>query len=362
MTDQTENTAIVIGGGIIGLMTAHDLAMTGLKLILLDDGGQKASTGSLVWLNVISTDDADYAALRMASMKLWHVLAQNDDCPIAFRGALLWDGPNADMSKMAAAQTQFGWPVEVVKGDEITALAPGLASPPQQALFARAEGSCDPQQILAWAASRVVSAGVEVREAQVGGLIVEGQTITGVSLVDGNQLHAQHIIVAGGCGSVTLLESAGIQLTLQDAPGMMLKTTCGAHQAGPVLASPEMDFWQGTDGSYLVATSPNDQMTSTAEQAAQAALDALKNIMSDIDGVAISTIIARERPVPLDGMPLIGELPGLAGLYLAVMHSGMTLAPIAARLITNAIVNGSNNVRPDKYLPGRVGGGITHLG
>jgi glycine/D-amino acid oxidase-like deaminating enzyme len=33
------------------------------------------------------------------------------------------------------------------------------------------------------------------------------------------------------------------------------------------------------------------------------------------------------RPMPSDGFPIIGRADGLAGLYLAVTHSGVTLAP-----------------------------------
>ena len=33
------------------------------------------------------------------------------------------------------------------------------------------------------------------------------------------------------------------------------------------------------------------------------------------------------RPTPKDGLPIIGRIPGIARLYVTVMHSGITNAP-----------------------------------
>jgi glycine/D-amino acid oxidase-like deaminating enzyme len=39
------------------------------------------------------------------------------------------------------------------------------------------------------------------------------------------------------------------------------------------------------------------------------------------------------RPMPRDGRPIIGPLPGHPGGYLAVMHCGIRLAPEVGRQI-----------------------------
>ena len=46
------------------------------------------------------------------------------------------------------------------------------------------------------------------------------------------------------------------------------------------------------------------------------------------------------RPIPADGLPIIGPVSDLPGLYLAVMHSGITLAPLVGRLSAEEIVGG----------------------
>ena len=46
------------------------------------------------------------------------------------------------------------------------------------------------------------------------------------------------------------------------------------------------------------------------------------------------------RPMPLDGYPVLGASPARPDVYLAVMHSGVTLAPIVGELVAGEIVEG----------------------
>ena len=48
-----------------------------------------------------------------------------------------------------------------------------------------------------------------------------------------------------------------------------------------------------------------------------------------------------ERPVPLDGLPVVGAVPGAPGVFLAVMHSGVTLGPLIGQLLAQEILQGS---------------------
>ena len=44
--------------------------------------------------------------------------------------------------------------------------------------------------------------------------------------------------------------------------------------------------------------------------------------------------------MPADGAPIFGFTPDAPGLYLAVMHSGVVMAPVVGRLATGEIVAG----------------------
>ena len=57
------------------------------------------------------------------------------------------------------------------------------------------------------------------------------------------------------------------------------------------------------------------------------------------DWPALDARIGR-RPMPVDGAPIVGFTPDAPGLYLAVMHSEVVMAPVVGRLATGEIVAG----------------------
>ncbi|NEB76232.1 FAD-binding oxidoreductase, partial [Streptomyces sp. SID14478] len=65
------------------------------------------------------------------------------------------------------------------------------------------------------------------------------------------------------------------------------------------------------------------------------------------------------RPVPSDGLPLVGAVARAPGLYHLVSHSAVTLAPVLGRLAAQEITTGRPApelaaYRPDRAVPGDV--------
>jgi glycine/D-amino acid oxidase-like deaminating enzyme len=54
------------------------------------------------------------------------------------------------------------------------------------------------------------------------------------------------------------------------------------------------------------------------------------------------------RPMPADGLPIIGRAPGFPGLYVATMHSGVTLAPAVGELVAKELIQ---NIRVSPLAP-----------
>ena len=59
------------------------------------------------------------------------------------------------------------------------------------------------------------------------------------------------------------------------------------------------------------------------------------------------------RPMPLDGFPVVGFSPKAPNIYLALTHSGVTLAPLLAQLATMEIADGAQVELLDDYRPSR---------
>jgi glycine/D-amino acid oxidase-like deaminating enzyme len=66
--------------------------------------------------------------------------------------------------------------------------------------------------------------------------------------------------------------------------------------------------------------------------------------------------------MPADGRSIIGPLPGTDGLYVAVTHSGVTLAAHLAGLITAELIGGAAVSELAPYRPGRFLAGASAAG
>lgn len=102
---------------------------------------------------------------------------------------------------------------------------------------------------------------------------------------------------------------------------------------------------QAADGRIVAATSFNG--TDPGEDpgaTAQMLFADLASRLSPDAGLVYDSYKIGYRPMPKDGFPIIGRASGLAGLYLAVTHSGITLAPAIGRFAADEILN--NNSEP----------------
>ena len=59
------------------------------------------------------------------------------------------------------------------------------------------------------------------------------------------------------------------------------------------------------------------------------------------------------RAMPADRLPIVGPLPWLEGLYLAVSHSGVTLAPALGRLVAKEVADQTPDGLLAPFRPGR---------
>ena len=82
-------------------------------------------------------------------------------------------------------------------------------------------------------------------------------------------------------------------------------------------------------------------------------LAALRNRLRGTKKARYDHLTLGYRPMPEDGLPVVGMSPGNASVYLAVMHSGVTLAPIMGRYIAREIINDDPIDELAPYRPGR---------
>ena len=112
-----------------------------------------------------------------------------------------------------------------------------------------------------------------------------------------------------------------------------------------LVASGELEVRQTTGGHLLVAAvyegqASQDDLRGTAERTLARLTSTFAVAAADLRLVSVRVGM---RPMPADGLPIIGPLPGVAGVHLAVMHAGLTLAPAVGRLVAGQLEHGGRN-------------------
>src|SRR5215471_18311402 len=78
-----------------------------------------------------------------------------------------------------------------------------------------------------------------------------------------------------------------------------------------------------------------------------------RRVVGGLDGASVAGYRVCVRPMPADGRSVVGWLPGADGIYVAVTHSGVTLAAHLAELIAAELVSGTGAAELAPYRPSR---------
>lgn len=341
---------IVIGAGIIGASIAWHLARRGAAVtVVASKAGGEATPNSFAWINASWGNPEFYYRLRLRSMREWQRLATDlPALPLQWGGGLCWDLPVGQLEAYAVEHSGWGYDIRSVSREESLAIEPNLSAAPEFALFAAEEGAVEPVAAAklmlgdAFHLGATFLSGVEVES-----LIRGGNRIVGIRTADG-ALTADHVVLAAGAGSVKLAASVGLELPLQSPPGLIVHSKPHARKLlnGLVIA-PHLHMRQTTEGRIVAGgdfggSDPGHDPQTVAESLFAKA----KAMLNNADDLELKTYTIGYRPTPVDGFPIIGGVDDAAGLYLAVMHSGVTLAPLVGLLAANEILAGT----PDASL------------
>ena len=164
--------------------------------------------------------------------------------------------------------------------------------------------------------------------------------------------------MAGATGPVPLIAWATPGAT---APGLVVRVGPLAS-AGPVhlVHTPEICL-RPHSGSLLHLEAPDaavDLHTPEPDLCrwAAALLRRAQQTVRGLIDARVEELQVCVRPMPADGQSIVGRLPGTPGLYVAVTHSGVTLAAhlsslIAAELTTGTAPAALAPYRPSRFLP-----------
>ena len=334
---------VIAGAGIVGATLAYHLASAGAAVTIVERSRPASGvTGrSFAWINVVHGNAHDLARLRNPAIADYHRLERelNGALAIDWNGALTWHGSPADSERLVAEHTAWGYDVRLVESDEIRRLEPCLAEPPPVAAYASGEGALDPVATTRTLVDAAIEVGARlVSETEVKALATTDGRVRGVVLPNGT-IEADIVVLAAGTGSTALCADIGIELPVASSPATLCTFEARTGLVHRVVSGPDLEIRQEPSGRLLVCDyyledeSPQDQAADT--------LALVRRRFRGVDPVTSMDAQVGWRPMPADGMPIVGFTPDASGLYLAVMHAGVVMAPVVGRLATAEIVDGN---------------------
>ncbi|WP_299614430.1 FAD-binding oxidoreductase [uncultured Tateyamaria sp.] len=341
---------IIIGGGIIGAAIAHQLRAQGSEVVVFDTG-PGATAASFGWVNASFFLDEDHFRLRQAGIEAW----RRSGVGVSWTGALCWEAQGAELEAHADRLAGLGYGVEVIEGDALRRSEPHVVLP-ERALRFDVEGVAEPLAT----AHRLLSGVKRISGVRIEAITYRGGAVTGVQTAHGH-LAADRVVVAAGNGSPALLEPLGVALPMLRRPGVMVRTRAVPPVLSHVLVTPGGEVRQDAEGHIWTPTAANHQADDSTEvtrgldDLAEIAVARLRALVPRRD-IAWDHAMLADRPVPEDGLPVIGAV-GPKGCFAAVMHSGVTLAAITGELmgalITDAALTNEQTALMAPYAPDR---------
>lgn len=360
---RTPRSALIVGAGIVGACIGYRLAKAGIAVTIADRTGPHAGASgrSWAWLNAVAAADRAYFELRKAGLGAWHDLEQDlaGRLRIDWSGALLWDPDLFDTVNDAGPRhADWGYGVSTVDADVAAHIEPLLAAPPTKALFSKEDGLIDGAEATRAVLDAAVEAGADlVFGAVAEGLIRDGARIGGL-VTDTGPLHADVTVIAAGTGTPALLGEAGFDLPMAPRKGLLVTTHPVEARMKTALWTDTVHIKQLADGALVIGENAHADGALDDPSALAADMVArVEALMPSLAPLRIAKRTVAARPIPGDGFPVIGPVPGSQGLYVATMHSGMTLGAVTGVLLADEIVHGRISpllapYRPERFLTG----------
>lgn len=355
---------VVVGGGVMGCLSALNLLDAGCRVTLLERGelGREASWagGGIVsplypWryqepVRALANWSQGYYPTLAAQL-----LAQTGiDSEVEPCGLLWLDHAEREQALSWAKQHQQS--LGEVTSEFIYARVRQLAAGYQSALWqADLANVRNPRLLQALRVRLLQFPEFTLHEhSPVTGLLRSGAQVTGVATREAT-FHADAVVVATGAWTGDWLAQAGISLPVVPVKGQMLLYKREPGWLKSVVLFDGRYAIPRRDGHILVGSTLEhagyDKSTST--EALNSLRQSAEGLLPDLRDSAPVAQWAGLRPGSPEGVPYIGPVPELPGLWLNAGHyrNGLVLAPASCRLLADLLLQREPELNPQPYLP-----------
>lgn len=362
---------LVIGSGVIGLGVAWELALMGLRVTVLErdrrcgEGTSSAAAGMLA-ASVEAAAPGPFFELCRTSSLLWESWAgsleeeSGVDCEYD-RCGLLRVTCSADL--LPALEARRDWQLsegiavsETLSGVRLHEEVPGLSSEVVAGLLYPLEGQVHSHRVVEALEVACRRAGVRIETGfDVATLDLNGGG-AGVVASDNRRLQADCLVLAAGPWSGRWLSELGVQVAVEPVRGQIAAVDQPRASMRRIVFGDHGYVLQKRSGLTLVGAT--EEMVGFAGWPTLAAFHQLARVAGElvpsVASAPYSHTWAGLRPYARGG-PLLGRTPVSARVLLATAHhrNGILLAPVTAKLIARAVVEGADPKELLPFSPGR---------
>ena len=351
---------IIIGGGIIGLLTARELAIAGASVTLIEKGetGRESSWagGGIVsplypWRYADAvTCLAGWSQQHYPSLceQLYDASGVNPE--YTRNGLLILDANEAETAAQWAADS--GNELLLIDRGTIAELEPGLGSLPDSALWLPQVAQVRNPR-LARAARLALANKVQlVEDAKVEEILTQDGRAVGARTADAIY-HAGKIIVCAGAWSATLFARLGKKPDIVPVRGQMILFRAQPGEIRRVVLHHDRYLIPRRDGRVLMGSTLEHGgfKKVTTERARDELFRRAVELFPKLRHTAIEKQWAGLRPGSPGGIPYIGAYQGIDGLYLNAGHfrNGVVMGPASARLMADIALGRAPILPPRPY-------------
>ncbi|GGS96627.1 glycine oxidase ThiO [Streptomyces chromofuscus] len=374
---------LVIGGGIIGLVTAWRAAQRGLATAVVDPepggGAAQVAAGMLAAVTELHYGEETLLGLNLASARRYPDFAAEltdltgHDLGYRRCGTLavaLDADDRAHLRELHALQRRSGLESEWLSGRDCRRLEPMLAPGVRGGLRVDGDHQIDPRRLAAALVAACERTGVVFHREWAERLLVDRERATGVVTRAGAELAVGQVVLAAGSLSGRL---AGVPEAVlppvRPVKGQVLRLTVPPPLA-PFLSRTVRAVVRGShvylvprESGELVVGATSEELGWDTTVTAGGVYELLRDAHELVPGLTelpLTETRAGLRPGSPDNAPLLGPT-GLEGLLLATGHyrNGVLLTPVTGDVMAHVLTTGELPDEARPFTPKRFSAALT---
>ena len=374
----------VIGGGVMGLATAYYLCKEGKSTALLEktEIGAGASGACDDMILMQSKKPGIALTLAMESLEVYRGLTDELGRDIGFetRGGMILIEDEKQlrvMEEFVKKQAAYGLHVDIVDKQTLNKKQPHAAPYMLASTYSATDSQIDPLLLMrAFLLNGKKYGLTALRKAPVDGIERAGDHWKVLAAGGSICVECDSVVIAAGAWSRQIGALIDVDIPIEPLKGQIAITEqiaplgetnvwSAAYIASKLDSSimPDRSEYEKTIGlgfAFSQSVSGNYLIGSTREHAGYDKNTSLQAIRTTVrqtcrffpvmNSINIIRTVAGFRPASADGNPIVGEIDGRSGIYIAAGHEGdgIALSPITGKTVAQMICGSGEHRRFDQ--------------